>query len=322
METNGRLFSSFKLRDGFELSNRIVFAPVYLNIPAQSEEFREFYIKRARGGTGLIVMPVPTPGGFSDLYTPSFREASQRLMSECRDQGAWIIPQVFSGVGDWVNTMNESQISAIPESFAECAEKLKEIGFPGMEIHGAHHSFFMHLLSPAINRRKDRLNGPLEARSSIQIETVEAIKSRVGSGFTLFYRISATDLIPGGFILDEAKVVSLLLQKAGLDCLDVSAGGTALSPKNSECPDKTQPEACFAPYFSAIKKILDIPVIGAGRIASPESAEGILVHGDADLVALCRPLVSDPFWPDKVRNGNAADILPMDDWYRNMPAKN
>ncbi|MBN1799525.1 MAG: hypothetical protein JW822_13200 [Spirochaetales bacterium] len=321
METIEKLFSSFKIREGFELCNRIVFAPVYLNLKADSNVFRSFYVERARGGTGLIIAPVPTPGGLTDLYTSSFRVAAQRLIAECREYGTWIIPQVFSGVGDWVNTMSKEEIAKLPASFAQCAEKLKQIGFPGMEIHGAHHSLFMHLLSPPINHRADCYNGTLNARARIQSETVKAIKSRVGSDFSLFYRMSAADLLPGGFMIEEAKVVGVMLQTAGLDCLDISVGGTGLN-QGTECPDHTHAEACFSPYFGAVKKALDIPLIGVGRITSGESAESILCRNKADLVALGRQLVADPYWPLKVKEQRECGIVPMADWYKCVPRKN
>lgn len=320
METSEKLFLSFTMRKGFELSNRIVFAPVYLNLKAESAEFRHFYMERAQGGAGLIIAPVPTLGGLTDLYTSSFRIAAQKLIAECREYGTWIIPQVFSGVGDWVDTMDTEEIACLPAAFAQCAEKLKGIGFPGMEIHGAHHSFFMHLLSPPINHRNDCYNGTLEARARVQVETVRAIKSRVGADFSLFYRMSAADLLPGGFMIEEAKLVAVMLQAAGLDCLDISVGGTGLN-QGTECPDHTHAEACFSPYFGAVKQAVNIPVIGVGRINSGESAETVISRGKADLVALGRQLVADPYWPLKVKEQRECGIVPMDEWFKRIPKR-
>jgi 2,4-dienoyl-CoA reductase-like NADH-dependent reductase (Old Yellow Enzyme family) len=314
-----RLFSPFTLRDGFELSNRIVFAPVYINRPNESAEFREFYAERAEGGAGLIIAPVQTMGGFIDLYTPAFRKASRMLLDACGTHGAGIIPQVFSGVGAWVNRMSVDEFSRLPEAFALCAVKLREAGYPGMEIHGAHHSLFMHLLCPGINQRSDRYNGSLEARAALQVETVKAVKAATGQDFSLFYRLSATDFAEGGFDTRQAVEVSRMLERAGADCLDISAGGTSISPKGSECPDYTEPEACFAPNFGAVKKVVTIPVIGVGRIATRDCAERVLEQGMADLVALGRGLVADPYWPLKVRQGREAEIVPMTEWYRFMP---
>jgi 2,4-dienoyl-CoA reductase-like NADH-dependent reductase (Old Yellow Enzyme family) len=318
--TIDKLFSPLTIRNGFTLANRIVFAPIYLNLNADSEEFRNFYSERAQGGAGLIIAPVPTLGGLSDLSTSAFRRSSLRLIAACRECDSWIIPQVFSGVGDWVNTMGKEELSHLTSAFTECAENLRDIGFPGMEIHGAHHSLFMHLLSPVINQRRDCYNGTLEARARLQIETVQAIKSRVGSDFSLFYRISATDLLPDGFMIEEAKLVGMKLQEAGLDCLDISVGGTALNP-SSECPDHTNSEACFVKYFSAVKQAVSIPVIGVGRISSGEMAEMIIRRKKADLVALGRQLVADPYWPLKVKERRECGVVPMDEWYRRMPKK-
>jgi 2,4-dienoyl-CoA reductase-like NADH-dependent reductase (Old Yellow Enzyme family) len=315
------LFAPYTMRDGFELSNRLVFAPVYINRSNESAEFREFYAERARGGAGLIIAPVQTMGGFIDLYTPVFRKASRLLLDKCRTYGAWIIPQVFSGVGAWVNRMSADELSRLPDAFALCALKLREAGYPGMEIHGAHHSLFMHLLCPGINQRDDRYNGSLEARAALQVQTVKAIKAMVGQDFSLFYRLSATDFSTNGFDIPQAAEVARMLEHAGTDCLDISAGGTSISPKGSECPDHTQPEACFNSYFTAVKAAVTIPVIGVGRIATGECAGSILAQGRADLIALGRGLVADPFWPLKVKQRRETDIVSMDEWYNHMPGK-
>ncbi len=317
--TTAGVFSPFTIRDGFELSNRIVFAPVYINRANESAEFRNFYAGRAKGGAGLIITPVQTMGGFTDLYTPAFRKAARMLLDECRAHGARVIPQVFSGVGAWVNRMSTRELSRLPEAFALCALKLREAGYPGMEIHGAHHSLFMHLLCPGINQRTDRYNGGLEARAALQVETVKAVKAGAGRNFSLFYRLSATDFTAGGFDIIHAVDVARMLERAGADCLDISAGGTSISPTGSECPDHTQPESCFRSYFSKVKRAVKIPVIGAGRINSRAAAEKILVQGRADLIALGRTLVADPFWPLKVRQGRETEILPMNEWYKYMP---
>jgi 2,4-dienoyl-CoA reductase-like NADH-dependent reductase (Old Yellow Enzyme family) len=315
------LFSPFTLRPGFTLPNRIVFAPVYINRPNESKEWRSFYTERARGGVGLIIAPVQTMGGFTDLYTPVFRKTSRLVVDECRTHGTWIIPQVFSGVGSWVNRMSNAELARIPELFALCAVKLREAGYPGMEIHGAHHSLFMHLLCPGINNRSDHYNGTLEARASLQGETVRAVKAKAGQDFSLFYRLSATDMTEGGFAIAQAVETARLLQRAGVDCLDVSAGGTAISPKGSECPDHTRPPACFLGLFSAVKAAVDIPVIGVGRISSGACAERILARNQADLIAVGRGLVADPFWPHKVKEGREAEIVPPDEWYQYMPQR-
>jgi 2,4-dienoyl-CoA reductase-like NADH-dependent reductase (Old Yellow Enzyme family) len=185
---------------------------------------------------------------------------------------------------------------------------VQEAGFDALDIHGAHHSLFMRLLSPLQNHRTDKYGGSPENRWRVQVETVKAIRAAAGEGFPILFRFSATDFVPGGVDLALTVGYARALEAAGVDCLDVSAG-TSDSPPLSSHPDAAQPMGCFADLAAAIRAAVEVPVIAVGKIGTREVAESILREGKADLVALGRPLIADPDWPRKLAEGRDDEIV-------------
>lgn len=302
------LFGAFTVNDKLTLRNHIVMAPLYLALDGRGDAFRAFYVRRAQGGIGLVIAPQSTPGGLADWDDPGLGAAFYPLIEGCHVAGAKIVLQVFSGSGV-VDERPTGELDAIPEQFARAAVGLREAGFDGIDIHGAHHSLFMCLLSPFQNHRTDRYGGAPENRWRVQVESVKAMRAAVGEDFPILFRFSATDFVPGGVDLSLTIPFAQALVGAGVDCLDVSAG-TADSPPRSIFPDDRQPLGCFADLASAIRAAVDAPVIAVGRIASREVAESILREHKADLVALGRPLIADPDWPRKVAEGREGEIVP------------
>jgi len=307
MTENRLLFTPFTINGKLHLRNRIVLAPLYLALDGRGEEFRAFYVRRARGGAGLVIAPQSTPGGLDDWADPDFGAAFGTLIEGCHVAGAKIALQVFSGSGA-VDALPTEQLAAIPERFARAAVGIREAGFDALDIHGAHHSLFMRLLSPFRNHRTDDYGGPLENRWRVQVDTVRAIRTAIGEDFPILFRFSATDFVPNGVDPSLTVPYAQALAAAGVDCMDVSAG-TADSPPRSAHPDETQPLGCFADLAAAIRASVNVPVIAVGKIATGEVAESILQEGKADLVALGRSLIADPDWPRKVADGREAEIV-------------
>jgi 2,4-dienoyl-CoA reductase-like NADH-dependent reductase (Old Yellow Enzyme family) len=302
------LFDPLSINDKLRLSNRIVLAPLYLAWDGRSDEFRAFYVRRAAGGVGLVIAPQSTPGGVTDWADPDFGRAFRPLIEGCHAAGAKIALQVFPG-SDTVDELPAEQLAAIPQQFARAAAGVREAGFDGLDVHGAHHSLFMRLLSPSQNQRRDRYGGPPENRWRVQIETVKAMRAAVGEGFPVFFRFSATDFVPGGVDLSLTVPYAQALEAAGVDCLDVSAG-TSDSPAGSSHPNAAQAVGCFADLAAAIRAAVEVPVIAVGKIATRAVAESILQQGKADVVALGRSLIADPDWPRKLAEGRDEAIVP------------
>jgi len=302
------LFTPFTVGGTLRLRNRVVLAPLYLALDGRSPEFRAFYVRRAEGGVGLVVAPQSTPGGLSDWDDPDFGAAFRPLIEGCHAAGAKIALQVFPGAGE-VDALPADELAAIPRRFARAAVGVREAGFDALDIHGAHHSLFMRLLSPFQNHRADEFGGSPENRWRVQVETVRAVRAAVGDDFPLLFRFSAADFVPGGVDLSLTVPYAQALEAAGVDGLDVSAG-TADSPPYTVHPDETQPLGCFADLAAGIRAAVSVPVIAVGKIATREVAEQILQQGKADLVALGRPLIADPDWPRKLLEGRDGEIVP------------
>jgi 2,4-dienoyl-CoA reductase-like NADH-dependent reductase (Old Yellow Enzyme family) len=301
------LLDAFTINGKLSLRNRLVLAPLYLALDGRSEEFSGFYVRRAQGGVGLVVAPQSTPGGLTDWTDPGFGAGFRSLVDGCHSAGAKIALQVFSGSGA-VDDLPAEALASIPEQFARAAAGLQEAGFDALDIHGAHHSLFMSLLSPFQNHRTDEYGGAPENRWRVQLETVRAVRHVVGDDFPILFRFSATDFVPGGVDLSLTAPYAQGLADAGVDCLDVSAG-TSDSPPDSSHPGEEQPLGCFAHLAAAIRSSVRVPVIAVGRIATGHAAERILREGQADLVALGRPLIADPEWPRKVAEGREEEIV-------------
>jgi len=302
------LFDPMTIGGRLELRNRIVLAPLWLAMDGRSDEFRAFYVRRAQGGVGLVIAPQSTPRGVDDWADPDFGASFRALIDGCHAAGAQIALQVFPGRCD-IDGMSVQQIESIPSRYARAAQGIHSAGFDAIDIHGAHYSLLMGLLSPFQNHRSDRYGGAPENRWRVQVNTVRAIRAAVGVDLPILFRFSATDFVPGGVDLALTIPYARALADAGVDCLDVSAG-TADSPEASVYPDKAQPLGCYADLAAAVRATAGVPVIAVGKIATRDAAEGILHQGKADLVALGRSLIADPDWPRKLAEGHDDQIVP------------
>jgi len=303
------VFDSFSVTPALNLKNRIVLAPLYLAWDGRSDEFRAFYVRRAQGGVGLLIAPQSTPGGIDDWTDADLGKGFRPLIDECHAAGVKIALQVFSGHGA-VDDLSAEELISIPERFARAAEGVQAAGFDALDIHGAHHSLFMRLLSPFQNHRTDQYGSSPENRWRVQIDTVKAVRKAVSADFPILFRFSATDFVDGGVDLSLTIPYAQALVETGVDCLDVSAG-TADSPKSTNShPNASKPLGCFADLAEVIRKAVDVPVITVGKIATCEIAESILQAGKANLVALGRPLIADPDWPCKIQDGRDDEIVP------------
>ncbi len=302
------IFDPISIDGKLELRNRIVMAPLYLVWDGRSDEFRAFYVRRAQGGVGLVIAPQSTSGGLDDWANPDFGAALHPLIDGCHKAGAKVALQVYPG-GGTVDEIPAEQLAGLPARYARAAEGARAAGFDAIDIHGAHHSPFMRLLSPFQNHRTDDYGGALENRWRAQVETVRAIRAAVGANWPILYRLSATDFVSGGVDLDMTVPFAQALEEAGVDCMDVSAG-TSDSPAGSIHPGPKAPYGCFADLAAEIRAAVGVRVIAVGKISTRDVAESILEQGKADLVALGRPLIADPDWPNKLYEGRDDEIVP------------
>lgn len=188
-----------------------------------------------------------------------------------------------------------SEIQDIKQAFVKAAMRVKQAGFDGVEIHGAHGYLLTQFLSPLTNQRQDEYGGSLEKRSRFLMEVVEAVRQAVGSDYLLLYRLGADDYLPGGTTVDDACWLAPKLATAGVDILDISSG-----LKGSRA---FSGPGFFRDMMKRVKNSVTIPTIGVGGLEEPAVAAEVLTHSEADFIALGRAIMKEPNYVEKVLAG-------------------
>ncbi len=337
VENISALFTPFKIK-GLEIKNRVVMAPLQLSLGFRSRRARAFYLERARGGVGAIMLPGTAVdilasdeawGKSGSLAT--FLEGMSALVAAIHDSGARVgiqlwhglnFPAVISGVqGELMapspvgeaRELKAAEIKIIVGKFAEAAANAKKAGLDFIDIHGAHAYLLHRFFSPLDNHRTDKYGGSVEKRGNFALGCVKAVRKAVGDDYPVFWRLSAEEGVVGGITLEQSIKLAQALKKAGVDVIDVSYGRL---PRQI-MPSKRQPMGTYVSQAEAIKKAVDIPVIAVGRINSPELAAEIISQNKADLVALGRQLITDPQWVQKAQEGRFDAILNCDSCNKN-----
>ena len=174
-------------------------------------------------------------------------------------------------------------------------------------IHATHGFLPQQFMSPYSNQRKDRYG---QDRLLFCEELIQKIKKITGKDFPLIMRISGDeylgDIGQKGFSVEDMKEIAPRLERAGADALDISAG-TVDNPYWLVQPSYF-PRGVILPLAEAVKKVVNIPVIGVGRINTPELAISAISEGKCDLVNLGRALIADPEFPNKLIEGRIEEI--------------
>jgi NADPH2 dehydrogenase len=234
--------------------------------------------------------------------THSGRKASTRTIPERwkgeplpPEEGAWtpVGPSPLAFDHHWAipAELDAAGIQRIVDAFAESAARAARAGFDLVEIHGAHGYLLHNFLSPLSNRRTDRWGGPLENRMRFPLAVARAVRAAWPSTHALGFRINSTDWHPGGFTLEDAVIFAKELEAAGVDYVVMSSGNIA--PGISIPPAAPGHQVSFA---TEIKKRTGLTAMAVGMIAQPEQADAIIAAGEADFVALARPMLDNPRW--------------------------
>jgi 2,4-dienoyl-CoA reductase-like NADH-dependent reductase (Old Yellow Enzyme family) len=185
------------------------------------------------------------------------------------------------------------EIEEIINNFRDAANRAATAGFDAVEVHGAHGFLLSQFLSPLTNRRHDEYGGNIENRVRLPCRIIEEIKRELGSNFPILYRIGVDDLLPGGITTKEGVEAAKMIAKKGINIMDVSGGIGGIGGSGLKGP------GYFVPYAAAVKKVVDIPVIGVGGIQTAEEADEIIRSGKVDLVAVGRAILKDSEWASK-----------------------
>ncbi|RYY25920.1 MAG: NADH:flavin oxidoreductase [Sphingomonadales bacterium] len=340
------LFSPFRIRD-VELRNRLVMAPMSTELGGLNGEVTPamiaFYRERALGGMGLIVVEytcVDPDTGRAHEYQLTLDnrknlDGHRRLVRTIHEAGAKIFMQIQHG-GQYANPkvlpggmpvgpsdifskrdpakmncrgLTADEVVKMVASFGNTAALAIEAGYDGVELHGAHGYLLTQFISPLGNKRDDAWGGDPERRLAFPLAVIRSVRDAIGDR-PLVYRLSADEFRTGGLTIDDMEIIAPRLVEAGADALHISTGWGVGTAFEKVVEPMSTPEGWRIPYAARIRKAAGVPVIAVGQIRWPETGDKAIADGDVDLIALGRPMLTDPEWANKAKAGRRDLIRP------------
>ena len=194
--------------------------------------------------------------------------------------------------------MTAKDINETIAAFKDAAIRAQKAGFDGVQVHAAHGWMLSQFLSPVFNRRTDEYGGSLENRARVVLAALRGVRSAVGENFPVLIKINSDDFLEDGFTKNEMVRVAAMLEKEGIDAIEVS-GGTHISPNEYSFSRKTgivseDKELYFREAAELYKEKITVPLLLVGGIRSWSVAEQVVNEGLADYISLCRPLIREP----------------------------
>ena len=329
------MFAPFKLRE-MEVMNRITVSPMamYSAVDGVPNDFHfVHYGERALGGAGLIFteMTCVSPEGrispgCTGMWNADHVAAWKRIVdfvhtqSKAKiclqlghsgakgstrlgwegndvplDDGNWPVMAAsdvaWSPVNQVPRPMTRADIDMVRDQFVAAVKMGIECGFDMVELHAAHGYLLAGFITPLQNHRTDEYGGSLENRLRYPLEVFAAMRSAWPSDKPMSVRISATDWAgDNGITPDEAVLIGEAFAREGADLIDVSAGQSWAGQQ------PVYGRMFQTPFSDRIRNEGKLATMAVGNIYEPDHANSILAAGRADLVALARPHLVDPFW--------------------------
>ena len=344
-----------------ELRNRVAMAPMTRNCSpggVPTDAVVSYYARRAAGGAGLIItegtcIDHPASNGYRDV--PAFYGAGlegwQRVARAVHDEGALIVPQlwhvgsvrrrgmepdpavpgigplnIFEGGERIVEAMSTNAIAAVAQSYARAARCAEELGFDGVEVHGAHGYLIDQFLWEQSNQRQDRYGGTIANRVRFATEVVAAMRAAVAANFPIVYRFSQWKMSDySARIANTADELAQILRP-------VAAAGASMFHASTRRFWEPAFEGSDENLAACARRLTGKPVIAVGsvglaqqhetrklrtrdnvgsEIASLDQLIACLERDDFDVVAVGRGMIADPRWTEKVRSGGTETLNPL-----------
>lgn len=342
------------------IKNRISMAPLGMIAMADpcggfTENAQEYYVERAKGGTGLIITGVTNVNynEMEPLVMPCAAHNPLMFMKSCAPMNerihaydSKIFLQLTGGFGRvaiphlmksaiapspqenrWDSSihhraMTVDEIKELIASFVKCAVVAKESKFDGVEIHAVHEGYLLDQFAIALyNKRTDEYGGDLRGRLKLATDIVKSIKAACGKDFPVSLRYSLKSFVkairkgalPGENFVEQGKdtpegiEAAKILVEAGYDMLNVDAGTYDSWYWNH--PPMYFEDGMYREFGKILKQNVNVPIILAGRMDNPEMACEAL-GTCCDIVGYGRPLLADPYLPEKIRTEKLEDIRP------------
>jgi anthraniloyl-CoA monooxygenase len=328
------MFTPFRLR-GMELRNRVVVSPMatYSATDGTPDDFHlVHYGSRAQGGAGLVYTEMTcvspegriTPG-CPGMYRPEHAAAWRRVTdfvharTEARmclqlghsgpkgstkvgwegydvplESGNWEVmapsPVPWSPRNQVPRAMTRADMDEVVAQFRRATEMGAEAGFDMVELHAAHGYLLSAFITPLTNRRDDEYGGSLENRLRFPLEVFDAMRAAWPEDRPMAVRISASDWCDDGIGADDAVEIARAFKAHGADLVDVSAGQTSTQAR------PVYGRMFQTPFADRIRNEVGIATMAVGNIFEPDHVNSIVASGRADLCALARPHLADPYW--------------------------
>ncbi len=321
------------------LKNRILMGPMGTGFADKdghpTQQMIEYYAERAKGGPAMIIVEatsIDPIGGFGP-YTlriddDKFIDGLSRLAKAIKNNGAYAAIQLNHAgryalsrvigtqpvapspipsryTGETPRELTGEEIEDIIEKFGDAARRAMEAGFDAVELMGATGYLLSQFISPITNKRVDKYGGDIHGRSTFALEVIRNIKKKTGVNFPISYKHSVSDYLPGGLTIEESKIFAKKVEEAGVHMFHAWSGW-----HESPIPMLTMDvkHGAFASLAEEMKKVIRIPVVAVGRINDLRIADQIIGEGKADLVALSRAHLSDPYIVKKSAEGKFNEV--------------
>jgi 2,4-dienoyl-CoA reductase-like NADH-dependent reductase (Old Yellow Enzyme family)/thioredoxin reductase len=333
------LFSPIQIGT-MQAENRLLMPAMSINFGVDgdgrvTEQLTEYFKTRARGGAGMMLvgggavhptgLELPKlPTLWDDGCIPALRKMAEAVRPLGAKFGMQLMhggrqsyhdnkvapspvpaPAVVKGIP---RELTVSEIQELVSAFGDSARRCREAGFDFLEIHGAHGYLINQFLALNSNHRRDEYGGAFENRIRFLLEVFRDIKNKTGRDFPVGVRINGNDYIQGGWGLEDALKLAVILETEGAAYLHVSGG--VYGSTELTIPSMYVQPGCFLHLAEAVKKVVSIPVVAVGRIKDPDLADRIIRDGRADAVAMGRALLADPNLPQKAKSGHVRQIRP------------
>lgn len=316
------------------LKNRFFMAPMATGFGM--ERLKDYFVARARGDVGLITTAeisvhrsgragiaheprLETDDGINDLapIVKAVQDAGAKIVAQLNHVGRYAFSKMLGQqsvspsavasryTGETPRELSTGEVEELVDAFATAALRARKAGFDGIEFCGCSGYLISQFLSPLTNRREDQYGGSLEKRTRFITDILKQTRNRTGPDFNICVKFDAEDGMKGGKTLHDARRIAPMLVKAGADRLHIWAGWHEAS--RPMLPMFVS-RGAFSYLAKEIKQTVTVPVATVGRINDPFVAADILESGHADLIGLGRPLLCDPEFVLKTRNGEPEAI--------------
>ena len=332
------MFTPFKLRE-MEVPNRVVVSPMaqYSAVDGMPTDWHfQHLTSRALGGAGLLFaeMTCPAPDaritpGCAGLWNEEQADAWKRIVDFVHNETAtkiclqlghagrkgstqlgwetmdhplpaenWPLTSAspipyLEGISQTPAELTEVDMARITKEFVRAAEYADHAGFDMLELHMAHGYLLASFISPLTNQRSDQYGGSIENRMRFPLALFAAVRQRWPAAKPISVRISATDWAEGGLADDDLIALTRMLRAAGVDLIDVSTGQTV------PWQEPVYGRMYQTPFADQVRHESDIATMAVGNITTPDQVNTILLQGRADLVAIARHHLTNPYFTNE-----------------------